>query len=74
MLREQRRACIKDQQQERHTQRGLRPDETAEAYGLGLAIVRDIFNQYKVKIQLGGSEKLGGLKISLSVPVGGAGE
>lgn len=62
---------VSDAQSNLLTQRGLRLDEAAEGYGLGLAIVRDIIEQYGGDIHFSVSEKLGGLKISLRVPFSG---
>lgn len=61
---------VSDEKSELLTQRGLRLDETAEGYGLGLAIARDIIDQYGGDIRFTRSEKLGGLKVSLSIPLG----
>ena len=48
-------------------QRGVRADETASGYGLGLAIVRDLAELYGGRISLDKSA-LGGLQARLQVP------
>ena len=63
---------VSDEQLTLLTQRGLRLDEANEGYGLGLAIVRDIIEQYRGEIRFTASEKLGGLKITLNIPLSSA--
>ncbi len=63
---------VSDEQLKLLTQRGLRLDEANEGYGLGLAIVRDIIEQYRGEIRFTASEKLGGLKITLNIPLSSA--
>lgn len=48
-------------------QRGVRADETAPGFGLGLAIVRDLAEVYGGAIALGDSP-LGGLRATLTLP------
>lgn len=48
-------------------QRGLRMDETKPGSGLGLAIVQDIVQHYHGNIALARSERLGGLRVKISL-------
>ncbi len=50
------------------TERGTRLDETTEGHGIGLAIAKDVIEQYHGKLQFGRSEKLGGFCVSISLP------
>jgi signal transduction histidine kinase len=50
-------------------QRGVRADEQAPGYGLGLAIVRDLSELYQGSIALDESS-LGGLRVTLTLPGG----
>lgn len=45
--------------------RGVRLDETVQGHGLGLAIVRDIADFYKAQLNLGRSQNLGGLLVTI---------
>lgn len=49
-------------------QRGARLDLEKPGTGLGLAIVRDIAAMYEGQVQLGESEDLGGLEVTLRLP------
>jgi len=53
-------------------QRGKRADSQVPGHGIGLGIVSDIIRQYHGQIELGYSEKLGGLKVSIIIPVASA--
>lgn len=48
-------------------QRGMRMDESKPGSGLGLAIVQDIVQHYHGNITLDHSERLGGLRVQLSL-------
>lgn len=68
--------CIEDdgpgcpaEELERLSQRGVRIDESATGHGLGLAIVRDIVEQYSGEVIFGRSEQLGGFKVCVRLPV-----
>jgi len=50
------------------TERGTRLDETAEGYGLGLAIVGDIVKLYDGSITFKRSDELGGLSVRIVLP------
>ncbi len=49
--------------------RGIRLDETISGYGFGLAISADIINDYEGSLIFSRSEKLGGFKINIEIPV-----
>lgn len=51
--------------------RGIRLDETKQGYGLGLAIASDMVREYKGHLVFGKSEKLGGFKVDITLPVNG---
>ena len=51
------------------TQRGVRLDESVEGYGFGLAISADIIKDNNGTILFGKSEKLGGFKVSIQLPL-----
>ncbi|MFK5894491.1 MAG: ATP-binding protein [Pseudomonadota bacterium] len=50
-------------------QRGKRADSVVPGHGIGLGIVTDIIKQYHGQLQLDSSEKLGGLKLLIDLPV-----
>ncbi|MBK7766130.1 MAG: sensor histidine kinase [Sulfuritalea sp.] len=56
---------------ERIVARGVRLDEATAGHGLGLAIVRDIVSSYGGELLFGRSSRLGGMLVSVSIPVGG---
>jgi signal transduction histidine kinase len=53
----------------RLTQRGVRIDEAAAGHGIGLAVVRDVVEQYGGTLSFGRSEQLGGFSARVSLPV-----
>ncbi len=53
----------------RMTQRGSRIDEREDGYGLGLAIVNDLINDYHGSISFSRSGDLGGLEVSVNLPL-----
>jgi two-component system sensor histidine kinase PhoQ len=55
---------LKQQEVERILNRGIRLDQTSEGQGIGLAVVTDIVNSYKIKMTFDRSN-LGGLRVSL---------
>lgn len=56
-----------ESEREQLAQRGVRFDENIQGHGLGLAIVRDVAELYGGQMQLGRSEKLGGLLVTITV-------
>ena len=50
-------------------QRGSRLVEQGRGHGLGLAIVRDLVDDYHGRLQLGCSTQLGGLEVRVTLPV-----
>lgn len=51
--------------------RGRRLDETTEGHGIGLSIVREILGLYGGTIALDASPELGGLRVTVELPVPG---
>jgi len=51
------------------SQRGVRLDETVEGHGLGLSIAKDIAKLYGGQLYFSRSEKLGGLKVKILLPL-----
>ncbi len=49
--------------------RGIRLDETVSGYGFGLAISADIINDYEGSLVFSRSEKLGGFRINIELPI-----
>jgi signal transduction histidine kinase len=54
--------------------RGSRLDETTPGHGLGLAIVGDIVRLHGGELRFGRSEFLGGLAVTVALPIPGAGQ
>ena len=51
------------------TQRGVRLDESVSGYGFGLAISSDIIREYEGSLLFSHSEKLGGFKTEIQLPL-----
>ena len=49
--------------------RGTRLDESEEGYGIGLSIVQEIIELYGGSIDLGKSDELGGLRVTVELPL-----
>lgn len=49
--------------------RGTRLDESGEGHGIGLSIVREIIELYGGSIDLGESDELGGLRVTVVLPL-----
>jgi signal transduction histidine kinase len=50
--------------------RGVRIDESSSGHGLGLAIARDIIEQYGGRLDFGRSKQLGGFQVQVALPRG----
>ncbi|WP_240031974.1 ATP-binding protein [Pseudomethylobacillus aquaticus] len=59
--------CLPEEM-EHLTSRGFRIDESKPGSGLGLAIVRDIVESYGGQLSFSRSERLGGLRVSVTMP------
>ena len=59
------------QQFEKMQTRGIRIDEQGDGHGLGLAIVNDLIQDYQGSILFSSSDELGGLKVSVRLPLPG---
>jgi signal transduction histidine kinase len=59
--------CPRELRQEL-AQRGRRLDESTAGHGLGLAIVRDIVENYQGELSFGESEALGGFRVDVTLP------
>jgi two-component system sensor histidine kinase PhoQ len=57
---------ISNNQRSRILERGKRADTYEQGYGIGLAIVRDLVDNYRGELQIGRSEELAGAKFILS--------
>ena len=51
--------------------RGTRLDESEEGHGIGLSIVQEIIELYDGSIDLGESDELGGLRVTVELPLPG---
>lgn len=51
------------------TERGARLDESVPGHGMGLAIARQIVEDYKGQLALAASSQLGGLRVSFQLPL-----
>ena len=51
--------------------RGMRLDESEEGYGIGLSIVQEITELYGGSIRLGESKQMGGLQVTVELPLPG---
>ena len=49
-------------------ERGIRMDESKQGHGLGLSIVGEIIDAYNGKLELGESDRLGGLQVTVLFP------
>lgn len=54
---------------QRITERGARLDESVPGHGIGLAIARQIVEDYKGVLSLNSSPQLGGLRVSFELPM-----
>lgn len=60
---------VSDESLAKLTQRGMRLDESVAGHGLGLAITRDIVEDYGGSLTLGRSEALSGFCVTISLPI-----
>ena len=59
---------MSQQEQSLVLERGIRMDESKQGHGLGLAIVSEMIEAYSGKLELGKSDKLGGLQVNVIFP------
>ncbi|MBY4675539.1 ATP-binding protein [Marinobacterium arenosum] len=59
---------IEEEQMARLMNRGERLDESRHGHGLGMSIVCDIIRQYRGRLQLSRSSRLGGLQVDVCLP------
>ncbi len=60
---------VSDESLAKLAQRGMRLDESVVGHGLGLAITRDIVEDYGGSVTFGRSEALGGFCVTISIPI-----
>ncbi|MCK8517136.1 ATP-binding protein [Methylonatrum kenyense] len=60
---------VPESARERILQRGQRADETRPGHGIGLAMVSELVANYRGKIQIDRSDRLGGARFTLTLPV-----
>ena len=62
-------AGIEADELDRILQRGGRQDETVAGHGIGLSVVRGMAEELGGSVEIGRSENLGGLRITVSLPM-----
>jgi signal transduction histidine kinase len=62
-------AGVADEAHQALLERGSRLDEQAAGHGLGLAIAKDLVDDYEGTIELGRSARLGGLEVRVRLPL-----